>query len=195
MLFRSGHSLLLVTQSLSSFPCAGPDVHPGAVAMKRQPLSSDAAGRGHPGRASCTLGGSVLGRGWPPGKRGERPSVKSCLDPETPSQAAVTSPSDLKRVERWEDPGILLHQGWPRGLLRRFRRQWTSPHPGLCALMAAAVCLGCSVQDLTPPCGQPEETAGQLGPGCLAASAMTAGQGLGAWFSQLWSLSWVFVFY
>lgn len=111
-------------QSLCSFPCAGPDVHPGAVAMKTQPLSSDAAGRehagrGHLGRASCTLGGSVQGRGWPPGKRGESPSVKSCLDPETPSQVAMTSPSDLKRVERWEDPGILLHQGWPRGLLRR----------------------------------------------------------------------------
>ena len=69
----------------------------------------------------------------------------------------------------------------PVGPRTAFRRQWTSPHPGLCALMAAAVCLGCSVQDLTPPCGQPEETAGQLGPGCMAASAMTAGQGLGAW--------------
>ena len=57
----------------------------------------------------------------------------------------------------------------------------TSAHPGLSALMAAAICLGCSVQDLTPPCGQPEEPAGHPGPGCLAASAMTARQGLGAW--------------
>ena len=57
----------------------------------------------------------------------------------------------------------------------------TSAHSGLSALMAAAICLGCSVQDLTPPCGQPEEPAGHPGPGCLAASAMTARQGLGAW--------------
>ena len=44
------------------------------------------------------------------------------------------------------------------------------------------ICLGQSVGPAThpaPPFGQPEESQGQLGPGCLAASAMTAGQGLG----------------
>ena len=46
------------------------------------------------------------------------------------------------------------------------------------------ICLGQSVGPATHPAplfGQPEESQGQLGPGCLAASAMTAGQGLGIW--------------
>ena len=46
------------------------------------------------------------------------------------------------------------------------------------------ICLGQSVGHAThpaPPFGQPEKSQGQLGPGRLAASAMTAGQGLGIW--------------
>ena len=45
--------------------------------------------------------------------------------------------------------------------------------------MAAAICIGCSLLDLSLPCVQPEEPEGQLGPGCPAPSEMTAGQGLG----------------
>ena len=50
------------------------------------------------------------------------------------------------------------------------------PHPSLCDLIAA-VCLGRLLWDLVSPhFGRPEEPEGQLGPGCLAPSEMTAGQ-------------------
>ena len=55
------------------------------------------------------------------------------------------------------------------------------PRLHLCDIMAAAVHIGCSLQDLPPPLGLPEEPEDQLGYGCLAPSAMKAGQGLGTW--------------
>ena len=51
----------------------------------------------------------------------------------------------------------------------------------VCDLIAVAVCLAHSFQDLPPPYGQLEEREGQLGPECLAPSAMTAGQDIGTW--------------
>ena len=50
-----------------------------------------------------------------------------------------------------------------------------SPHPHLCDLMAAAVHIGRSLQDLPPPLGLPEEPEDRLGYGCLAPSVMKAG--------------------
>ena len=48
----------------------------------------------------------------------------------------------------------------------------TFPHPGLCALMAAP---SAACRTWPPPCWLPEEPAGQLGSGRLAASAMIPG--------------------
>lgn len=41
--------------------------------------------------------------------------------------------------------------------------------------MAVAVFIGCGVCDLAPLFGRPEEPGGQLGPGCLDPSVLTAG--------------------
>ena len=50
--------------------------------------------------------------------RGLCPGAGAACDelpgPGTPSQAAVTPPSDLERAERWEDPGARLGRGHPR---------------------------------------------------------------------------------
>ena len=45
--------------------------------------------------------------------------------------------------------------------------------------MAAPSAWDASCGTWSPPYGRPQEPAGQLGPGRLAPSAMTAGQGLG----------------
>ena len=47
--------------------------------------------------------------------------------------------------------------------------------------MAAALSLGCSLLDLALAIWVAEEPEGQLGPGRLAPSVVTAGQGLGTW--------------
>ena len=64
------------------------------------------------------------------------------------------------------------------------RRPWGGsellPDPHLCEVMAVALCLGHSLWGLAPAVGWPEESEGQLGPGHLAPSVVTAGYGLGA---------------